>query len=115
MRGDVARPTLGPLSEAQWTALALVAARVTVEVVSGPEALVRTAALAVAAIVVLGGYVGRGFWLDLPPPSLDLERLKAWEAALAELNLAAVAGFDDQAATAEIDVEEPTVTLQVSP
>jgi hypothetical protein len=88
-RGDVARRRIGPLSEAQWIALALLAGGVAWQESHAPPSHPRIAAACGAGLVAVLGWLTRGRWLAIAPLALSDRDVTAWERFLAELDAAA--------------------------
>jgi hypothetical protein len=87
-RGDAGRPRLGPLSEAQWLAIALVGARIALEALGRPLAVADLVAAGGAVLLALIGRATRRRWLLLDRPAIALEEVVPWQRLLAELEAA---------------------------
>lgn len=88
-RGDAARARLGPMSEAQWTFVALVLARVAYEYATTDLPPATLVAFAVSLAIVPLGWITRSWWLNLPRDPLTLEQIDRWQALLGDLERAA--------------------------
>jgi hypothetical protein len=85
-RGDLERARLGPLSEAQWTALLVVLSLVVHEEVSRPRLDILALGALAAALTLAGlGYATRSRWLVLPGPELSVDEVGSWQAMLVQL------------------------------
>lgn len=88
-RGDAARPLLGPLSEAQWTFIALLIARIASEWDRGQLSQPVLVAAAAAGAVVIAGWMTRRLWLDLPRSLVTAADVPGWQRVLCDLERAA--------------------------
>lgn len=113
-RGDVLRPQLGPLSEAQWLAVGLIAARAGYEAWLAQDPL-PAVLVAAAVVVVLAGYWTRSLWLALPVPVLAEGEVPAWESFLGELERTARADRFRAKAAGDSPVSGLRLELEIDP
>lgn len=78
-RGDLGRPSVGPLSEAQWLAVLLLFGGITFDkLAAGAGTSIELGVLAAAGGLVLLGYLTRSRWLSLPSATLTAATVPAW-------------------------------------
>lgn len=98
LRGDIDRPYLAGLSQAQWMSLAMLFAISGIEAWRADDSMLETTVLVAAALCVIGR-VTRRWWFGPPRPVLDARNVSAWMATLAALDAAAAADARRHAAT----------------
>jgi hypothetical protein len=84
-RGDVVRRYFGPLSEAQWIALALLAGDIAWQEAQAPVSYARIAAACGAGLLAVIGWFTRRWWLAIAPPALSARDVVVWDRFLTEL------------------------------
>ncbi len=108
-RGDVERPYLGPLSEAQWTILVLTAAIALAQAWDGDQRVGADVAAFVAVCAILTATcLTRRWWWRRPADVLDDIDLEAWDESLDLLER------DARRGTTEVECVAPTPGITVA-
>src|SRR5262249_3534820 len=92
IRGDPGRPRMGPLSEAQLLALALLPGCVGLDELRVGWQPLHLAAIAAALTLPALGWASRRWWFSPPPPALDESTVAAWCSFLTRLDAGARGG-----------------------
>lgn len=98
LRGDIDRPYVAGLSQAQWMSLAILFAISGIEAWRTEDSMLEAAVVVAAMIGVLGRATAR-WWYGPPPPVLDARNVSVWMAKLTELDAAAAADSRRHATT----------------